>query len=126
VFVEIWYNPRCSKCRIAKEAFDDAGSEYNLRYYLEQPPTADDVVRVLGLLDLEPWEICREADAKSAGIALPETRDASSRATWVELLATNPVLIQRPIVVTDDGTAYVARDAETVEAAVQHSRVPGL
>jgi len=119
--VEIWYNAKCSKCRIAKEALDEAGLTYHLRYYLEQPPTAADLRDVLDRLNLEPWDITRTADAKAGGIDLPGTRDDASRESWIDLLAANPALIQRPLVVADDGTAYVARDPEAVATAIDHS-----
>jgi arsenate reductase-like glutaredoxin family protein len=40
---------------------------------------------------------------------------------WIDVLAANPQLIQRPLVVTDDGTAYVARDSDTVNAVVKQA-----
>jgi arsenate reductase len=120
--VEMWFNPKCSKCRIAKEALDEAGLTYNLRYYLEEPPSAADLRDVLDRLGLEPWEICRTADAKPAGIELPTAKDAEHRDDWIDLLVTNPALIQRPLVVADDGTAYVARDPDAVESAIKHSK----
>jgi arsenate reductase (glutaredoxin) len=120
--VEMWFNPRCSKCRVAKAALDDAGLTYNLRYYLEQPPTVAELHDVLAQLSLEPWEICRTADASKAGAALPTVRDAAHRDEWIELLAAYPALVQRPLVVTDDGTAYVARDSAAVETVIKHSR----
>jgi arsenate reductase len=116
--VEIWFTPKCSKCRIAKEALDEAGLTYNLRYYLEQPPTETDLREVLDRLGLEPWEICRTGDAKAAGAPLPAGKDAAHRDEWIELLVSHPALIQRPLVVADDGTAYVARDPETVATVV--------
>jgi arsenate reductase len=119
--MEIWFNPKCSKCRIAREALDEAGLTYDLRYYLETPPTADELRDVLGRLGLEPWEITRTADAKPAGVDLPAAKDDTSREAWIEVLVTNPALIQRPLVVADDGTAYVARDPGSVAAAIEHS-----
>lgn len=118
----MWFNPRCSKCRIAKEALDEAGLTYNLRYYLEEPPSTADLREVLQRLQLQPWEICRTADARGAGVALPAARDEVSREEWIAVLAANPALIQRPLVVADDGTAYVARDPDAVAAAIEHSQ----
>jgi arsenate reductase len=119
--VEVWFNPKCSKCRIAKEALDEAGLTYDLRYYLEQPPTEEDLRDVLSRLDLEPWDICRTADAKGLEVVLPTDRDPAHREEWIALLAANPALIQRPLVVADDGTAYVARDPDAVSEAIVHS-----
>jgi arsenate reductase (glutaredoxin) len=119
--VEIWFNPRCSKCRIARDAAEGAGLTYNLRYYLEEPPSGADLREVLARLTLEPWEICRTAEASAAGVTLPARRDAAAREQWIAMLAENPALLQRPLVVADDGTAYVARDPDSVNEAIQHS-----
>jgi arsenate reductase len=119
--VDVWFNPKCSKCRIAKEALDEAGLTYNLRYYLEEPPSEADLRDVLERLELEPWEITRTGDAAGLGVTLPSAKDRAHRDEWIALLAANPPLIQRPLVVADDGTAYVARDPDAVEAAIAHS-----
>ena len=42
-------------------------------------------------------------------------RDAAHRDDWVTALVTHPRAIQRPIILLDDGTAVVARDAETLD-----------
>lgn len=117
--VEIWFNPKCSKCRLAKEALDEAGVDYTIRRYLDEPPTATELREVLDRLGLEPWDITRTSDplAEEAGVASwPREREA-----WIEQLVANPALIQRPILVTSDGEAWVARDPETVQTAVRHA-----
>jgi arsenate reductase len=121
VVVDVWFNPKCSKCRIAKEALDEAGLTYHLRYYLEEPPSAADLRDVLSRLELEPWEITRTGDAAGLGVTLPEAKGEAHREEWIAVLVANPPLIQRPLVVADDGTAYVARDPDAVTAAIEHS-----
>jgi arsenate reductase (glutaredoxin) len=121
--VEIWFNPKCSKCRMAKEAMDEAGVEYTLRRYLDEPPTAAELRAVLDQLGLAPWDITRTGDplAEEAGVASwPREREA-----WLARLAEHPALIQRPILVTPDGEAWVARDPGTVQTAVEHARAGG-
>lgn len=119
--MEIWYNPKCSKCRIAKAAVEEAGLAFNLRYYLEDAPTEAELRDVVTRTGLEPWEICRTGDASGLGVTLP-AKDAAHRDEWIAVMAANPPLIQRPLVVADDGTAYVARDPEGVAASIEHSR----
>ena len=120
--MEIWYNPKCSKCRIAKEAIEEAGLAYNLRYYLEDAPTEAELRDVLTRIGLEPWEICRTGDASGLGVTLPAAKDEAHRDEWVAALLAHPALIQRPLVVADDGTAYVARDPDAVAASIEHSK----
>lgn len=109
--MEIWHNPRCSKSREAKRVLDEAGVEYTERRYLDDAPTVDEITEVLGKLDLEPWDITRtgEARAKELGLAgVPKDRER-----WIGILAENPVLIQRPILIAD-ADAVVGRDPESV------------
>jgi arsenate reductase len=108
---EIWHNPRCSKSRAAKAALDEAGVAYTERRYLDEPPTAAEFDAVLRRIGVEPWDVARlnEPVAKELGLAGLD-RD---RARWIEIMVANPVLIQRPIILTGD-TAVVARDDASV------------
>ncbi|MEU6035117.1 arsenate reductase family protein [Actinomadura sp. NPDC047616] len=109
---EIWHNPRCSKSRAAKAALDEAGVSYTERRYLDDPPTAEELDAVLTRIGAEPWDVARlnEPVAKELDLKNME-RD---RARWIEVMVANPVLIQRPIVLTGDGVAVVARDPDSV------------
>lgn len=114
--MEIWHNPRCSKSRAAKAALDDADIKVVERRYLEDPPTAEELDAVLTKLGMEPWELARlgEPVAEELGLRSLE-RD---RRRWIDIMVEHPILIQRPIVVTDDGRAYVARDGETLDEII--------
>ena len=114
--VEIWINPACSKCRTAKAELDAAGVAYVERRYLDEPPTTGELADVLDRLRLEPWDVARPAETRDAGIDLP--RDAAHRDDWIAAMVANPRTIQRPIITTGDGTAVVARDAETLADVV--------
>ncbi|WP_433621377.1 arsenate reductase family protein [Nocardia sp. CA-120079] len=114
---EIWHNPRCSKSRNATAHLDEAGVEYTVRRYLDDPPTAAELRTVLKRLGAEPWDITRTGEqiAKDLGLS-GWGRTAADRDRWIEALAANPQLIQRPIVLTPDGGAVVARDEQTLES----------
>ncbi|WP_159844137.1 arsenate reductase family protein [Nocardia sp. CY41] len=108
---EIWHNPRCSKSRNATAFLNEAGVGYTVRKYLDQPPTADELREVLRRLEAEPWDITRTGEqvAKDLGMANWPRTDAD-RDRWIDALVEHPALIQRPIVLTADGGAVVARD----------------
>jgi arsenate reductase (glutaredoxin) len=114
--VEIWINPACTKCRVAKAELDAAGIDYVERRYLDDPPTTAELSGVIARLGLEPWDIARPAEARAAGIDLP--KDAAHREDWIAALVAHPRAIQRPIITATDGTAVVARDADTLAAVV--------
>jgi len=118
--VEIWFNPKCSKCRAAQELLDDAGAGYVVRRYLETPPTAAEIADALDRLKLEPWDITRMSEPVAKELDLGNRPKV--RAEWVALLAAHPELIQRPIILTADGSAWVARTPEQVQAAITAER----
>lgn len=112
--MKIWVTTACSKTRAAVTGLDRAGVTYERRSCLDEPPTPAEVRDVLARLGAEPWDIARERESAEAGFGgLP--RDAEHRDDWIAGLVAHPRAIQRPIILLDDGTAVVARDAETLE-----------
>jgi arsenate reductase len=118
--MEIWFNPSCSKCRIGEELLDEAGVTYTERRYLDDPPTVEELDRVTTLLGVEPWDITRLDEPRAKELDLANApRD---RAAWLRTLADNPVLVQRPIVITDDGRAVVGRPPEKILDLLRDAR----
>ncbi|MBM9461292.1 arsenate reductase [Nocardioides sp. zg-536] len=115
--MEIWLNPSCSKCRTAQAELEAAGAEYVVRRYLEDPPTVAEIADVLERLGLEPWHVARTADATKLGLTLP-AKDPAARDEWIELLAREPRLLQRPILTAADGTTVVGRDPESLARVI--------
>ncbi|AYF77480.1 arsenate reductase family protein [Nocardia yunnanensis] len=114
---EIWHNPKCSKSRTAKAVLDETGGDYIERRYLDNPPTAAEIRTALSKLALEPWDITRtgEPEAKELGLA-KWGKTPADRDRWIDALAAHPRLIQRPIVFTPDGRAFIARDDQSLDA----------
>ena len=112
--MQLWHNPRCSKSRQAKALLDARGADYTERRYLEDPPTEDELDAVLTALGLEPWDLARmnEPAARELGLRdLPH-----DRGDWIAVMADHPILIERPILVTDDGRAALGRPPEAIAA----------
>jgi arsenate reductase len=110
--MELWHNPRCSKSRAAKAILDERGLDYTERRYLEDPPDTDTLDRVLQAMGKEPWEVVRlgEDVAKQLNLrGLPH-----DRRQWLEVLVAHPILIERPILVADEGRAVLGRPPEAV------------
>ena len=112
--MEYWHNPRCSKSRAGKEILDRAGSTYTVRSYVDDPPTAEELDRVLTALGKEPWEIARMGEDVAKELDLKSL--AHDRAAWIEVMVAHPILIERPILIADDGRAALGRPPENLEA----------
>ncbi|MEO7351658.1 MAG: ArsC/Spx/MgsR family protein [Marmoricola sp.] len=117
--MELWINPSCTKCRVAKAELDAAGISYTERRYLDDVPTTGELAEVLTRMGLQPWDIARPKETKEAGITIP--KDAEHREDWLAAMVTNPRTIQRPIITADDGSTVVARDPETLADIVARS-----
>lgn len=109
--VTMYHNPRCSKCRQTLELLRGRGLEPEIVEYLETPPDAAELERILGLLGLEPRELMRKKEEayKAAGL----DHENLDRAALIQGMADNPVLIERPIVIAN-GKAALGRPPENV------------
>ena len=112
--MELWHNPRCTKSRQAKNLLDERGVTYTERRYLDDAPTAAELDAVLTAMGKEPWDITRMGESVAADLGLKDK--PKDRVAWIEVLVANPILIERPILVTDDGRAAVGRPTDAIEA----------
>jgi arsenate reductase len=108
----IWHNPRCSKSRAALAILEEAGVDVTVRRYRDDPPTADEIDRVLLALGVAPDAIVRLGEPVARELDLENAR--LPRDAWLRLMAENPILIERPIVIGPDGAAILGRPPENV------------
>ena len=120
--MEVWNNPACSKCAAARETLDAARVPYRLRSYLDDPPTVEELAEVLRRLGAQRWDVCRlhEPAAQRRGMA-DWPRDEAAVGRWLAAMVESPELIQRPILLLDDGGALVGRSPETIAEAVRRA-----
>ena len=107
----IYHNPRCSKSRQTLELIRSKGVEPEVVSYLEDVPSADDIVDVLRMLDMKPIDIIRknETEFKEHFSGANELTDTQ----LIELMRLHPKVIERPIVV-NRGKAIIGRPPENV------------
>lgn len=110
--IKIYHNPRCSKSRQTLALLTDRGITPETVLYLENPPSADEVLGLASLLGLSPIEFTRTKEALFQELGLTK-KDVRSDKEWAALLSENPKLIERPIVVAN-GKAALGRPPENV------------
>ena len=108
----IYHNTRCSKSRATMALLEENGITPQTIYYLETPPTPEELDSILIMLNKQPQDIIRfgEAVAKELNIS---SRDERTRTQWIELMVNHPIIIERPIVVMGD-KAVLGRPPENV------------
>jgi arsenate reductase len=109
--VRIFHNSRCSKSRATLAWLEERGETVEVINYLEQPPSAAELVVLLQQLGMSPRELMRqnEAEYQQLDLADPVLDDAALIAAMVK----HPKLIERPIVVAN-GRAVIGRPPEVV------------
>ena len=106
----IYHNPRCSKSRDALAIIKEQGIEPNIIEYLKTPPTKEELRSILKKLGMKPEQLVRKGeDIYKDQFAGKSFNDGQ----WLDMLAKNPILIERPIVVRGD-YAVIGRPPEKV------------
>ncbi len=100
--MKIYHNPRCSKSRAALQYLQEKGLEPEIRLYLKEPLTVEELNDVLMRMNKEPEEIVRTHEK----IYKSDFKEKNfNRDEWVKILLEYPQLMQRPIIV--NGTKAV-------------------
>lgn len=107
----IYHNNRCSKSRETLELVNNQGDEVEIIDYLNQAPTEEKLREILRLLNHLPAE---ELVRKNEELFKENFKGKTfSNDEWISILAQNPKLIERPIVIRGN-KAVIGRPPSTV------------
>jgi arsenate reductase len=107
--VTIYHNPRCTTSRRTLALLRERGVELHIVEYLKTPPSAPELKRILGQLNMPAAKLLRKKEATVAGIDAKVLSEDQLIAAMIE----NPIVIERPIVISD-GKAALGRPPEAV------------
>ena len=106
--IQIYHNSRCSKSRQCLSLIENSGKKFEVIKYLENPPTSTELTEIISKLELDPIDLVR----KKEKIWVEEFKNkVLSPKEIIEIMAKNPILIERPIVI-NGSKAIVARPIE--------------
>lgn len=96
----IYHNPRCSKSRETLQLITERQIEPEIIDYLEEPPTPEDLQRIIALLGLTARDLLRTTEPVYKDAELDD--DSLSDDEIIEAICEYPELLQRPIVIAGD------------------------
>ncbi|MCV7259228.1 arsenate reductase (glutaredoxin) [Mycobacterium shimoidei] len=96
----IYHNPRCSTSRKTLELLRDNGIEPTIIEYLKTPPTREQLAQMIRDAGIN----VRDAVRKNEDVYRELGLDGASDDELLDAMIANPILIQRPFVVTAKGT----------------------
>jgi arsenate reductase (glutaredoxin) len=108
--VTLYHNPKCSNSRHCLELIREAGFDPTIVEYLTHPIAQPDLEKLVGKMGVTVRDVMRTKEPLYGELGLSEAGDAA----LLKAVAANPVLLNRPIVVTDKG-AKLCRPPELVQ-----------
>ncbi len=108
--IEYWHNPRCSKSRTGLALLEERGAEVQVRKYLEDAPSVEELRAAQALLGVSAVQMMRTGEKRFKELGL--SKDAPD-AELIKAMAENPILIERPLAIAG-GKAAIGRPPENL------------
>lgn len=109
--ITIYHNPACGTSRNTLELIRNSGIEPTIVYYLETPPSRDELKKLIADMGISVRALLRKNVEPYEQLGLAE--EVYSDEQLIDFMLQQPILINRPIVVTPLGTR-LCRPSETV------------
>ena len=118
--VTIYHNPACGTSRNTLAMIRASGEEPEVIEYLKTPPSRERLVALINAMDGDVRALIREKGTPYAELGLDKP-DLSDEAL-IDAMLQNPILINRPIVVTKKGVK-LCRPSELVLELLENSNI---
>lgn len=93
--------PRCTTCQRAKKWLDEQGIPYETRHIVEQNPTAEELRSWIEGSGLPPRKFFNTSGLLYKSMGLKDKLPGMSLDDQAALLATNGMLVKRPILIAN-------------------------
>jgi arsenate reductase len=120
--VTIYHNPQCGTSRNTLALIRNAGLEPRVVHYLETPPTRDELVRLIEACGLSVREVMRSKGDLFDELNLGDEKWSDEQ--LIDFMVEHPILINRPIVVTERGTLLCRPSERVLDILVQPQQGP--
>ena len=118
----IYHNPNCGTSRKVLGFLRAAGLEPKVIEYLKDPPTRVELISLLSRMGKTPRQILRRKGTPYDELGLGDlTRSDDS---LIDAILAHPILLERPVVVTQRGVR-LCRPPETVGELIGQDIQPG-
>ena len=107
----IFHNPKCGTSRNTLAIMKASGENPEVIEYLKTPPSRDYLVELLAKINLSPRELLRSKEPVNDELGLDNSELSDDQI--IDAMIAHPILINRPIVVTNKGAA-LCRPSERI------------
>ena len=111
--VTIFHNPACGTSRNALALIRHAGIEPVVIEYLNHPPSKEELRALVAAMGISVRELLRQKGTPYAELGLDDPTLSDEQ--LLDAMLAHPILINRPIVVTEPGTKLCRPSEEVLE-----------
>jgi len=115
--ITIYHNPACGTSRNTLEMLRQSGENPEVIEYLRTPPSQETLLELIAAMGIAPRDLLRQKGTPHAELGLDDPTLTDEQ--LVDAMLAHPILINRPIVVTDRGVA-LCRPSEKVLALLDN------
>jgi arsenate reductase (glutaredoxin) len=109
--VTIYHNPACGTSRNTLAMIRQSGEEPEVIEYLKNPPSRERLVELIAAMGIAPRELLRRKGTPYEELGLDDPKWGDDE--LIDFMVAHPILINRPIVVTEKGVR-LCRPSEIV------------
>lgn len=109
--ITIYHNPKCETSRNVLAVIRNSGEEPRIIEYLQTPPGRGELVELIRQMGISPRELLRRKGTPYDELGLDDPKFGDD--ALIDFMIAQPILINRPIVVTPLGVK-LCRPSETV------------
>ncbi len=109
--LKIYHNARCSKSREGLEILKNSGKDFEIKEYLKDPLSENELEQLINKLDITPIQLVRKNE--KIWKENYKDKDLSDR-ELITVMVKNPKLIERPIV-EEEKKAVIGRPTSEIE-----------
>ena len=110
--MKVYHYPKCTTCKRALKWIDEKGVEVEKKHIVEETPSKEELREIYKKSGLELKKFFNTSGIKYKEMGLKDKLKDMSEEEQLDLLASNGMLIKRPILIGDDFVLVGAKEEE--------------
>ncbi|MCX2721864.1 arsenate reductase (glutaredoxin) [Roseibium salinum] len=111
--VTIYHNPKCGTSRNTLEMIRKSGVEPQIIEYLKTPPSRDELVSLIERMNVPVRDLLRQKGTPYVELGLGDGKWSDDQ--LIDFMIEHPILINRPIVVSEKGVRLCRPSEEVID-----------
>ncbi|MBW4047411.1 MAG: arsenate reductase (glutaredoxin) [Proteobacteria bacterium] len=120
--IRMYHNPACGTSRNVLALIRNAGVEPDVIEYIKSPPDRATLIALLSAMNMAPRQLLRRKGTPYDELGLDDATVSDD--ALLDAMLAHPILIERPIVVTEYGTRLCRPSEAVLDILPQRQRGP--